>query len=245
MKMIRLATVCLLLLSAVACKQKAGNNTGINATDTVKKAIIKPDSSPKENTTRQKKDVNAKFLTYNDDGDYYLLLAQHGDSTISFINDDADRSLNRGDSIKIFWKDDTITMAGDDEMPVSAKRITSIRKIADGPVTLFKKSYGRQMKYTWAPEENFSDYYLDKIYKLVEYYLATTKTELLLRSIKAKEAINYSLESQERDGRRYTMIGIAVPGTHGSNIVQWLYVDDETSQLFEYDLGNDKLMPVR
>ncbi|MCD8741012.1 hypothetical protein LT679_10400 [Mucilaginibacter roseus] len=238
--MLKLVTVCSLLMCAVACKQKTDKKTS-SAADT----ITKQDSTPKETVNQQPKYINARFLNYNDDGDYFILLAQHADSSISFINDDGDRSLNRGDSIEVLWKDDNITMAGDDEIPVPAKRIISIRKIADGPVTLFKKSYGRQIKYTWAPEESFSEYYLDKIYKLVEYYLATTKTELLLRSIKAKEAINYSLESQEREGRQYTMIGIAVPGTNGSNIVQWLYVDDETSQLFEYDLGNDKLIPVK
>jgi len=56
------------------------------------------------------------------------------------------------------------------------------------------------------------------------------------------EELTYSVESRERNGRNYNVIGIAPAGPNGSNIVQWLYVGEENDRIYEYDLPGDKLV---
>lgn len=61
-------------------------------------------------------------------------------------------------------------------------------------------------------------------------------------AIKKREELTYSIESAERKGQRYRVIGIAPIGPNGSNIVQWLYVEEEKGRVYEYDLPGDKLV---
>ncbi len=200
------------------------------------------DTTPKPEKAPAYQQETMTFVAYNDDSDYSQLLAKKGTEVNYFVYDDENRDLQRGDKILIKWKRGTITIAGDGETPAAADIIVSVRKLADGPVSIFKKRYGKLLKYTWAPKEGYSEYYLDKVYKLVEYYVANTQNELISRAIDRKEQLTYSMESADKDGKKYTMIGIAVPGAQGSNIVQWLYIDKESDELFEYDLGEDKLV---
>jgi hypothetical protein len=186
--------------------------------------------------------ADMKFVAYNDDGDYYLLSARKGDSTYDFINNIDDRSLNKGDLISITWKRGTIYIAGEGETPAQADLITSVKKTGDGAVSKFRITYAKKLKYTWAPEENYSQSYLDKLYLQVEYYLATTENELLQLHLGKNDELTYSIEQQEKSNRMYTVIGIAAESEHHSSIIQWLYLDVERDQLYEYDLPNNKLL---
>ncbi|UEG53098.1 hypothetical protein LLH06_19320 [Mucilaginibacter daejeonensis] len=234
-------TLLAMVISMVACKPKPAQVTtdqqdSTTTTTTVKDTIVKASKTP------EYKQDQMTFVAYDDDGDYAQLFAKKGGDLYNFINEGEDRSLLRGDQIQIKWKRDTITIAGDGESPEPADVIVSVRKIADGAVSKFRKRYDKPVKYTWAPKEGYSQYYLDKVYKLVEYYLANTQSELIRRAIGQKEELTYSMESADKDGKKYTMIGVAVPGTQGSNIVQWLYIDKESHELYEYDMGEDKLV---
>lgn len=183
------------------------------------------------------------FVKYVDDGDYFQLLASKDGSTSSFINEtDSTRNLNRGDQIQVTWKDGTITIPGDNDAEMPAQLIISIKKTGDGPVTAFRNEYGKKLRYTWSPDEEFTSSYLDKVYLLTEYYLTQTKNPLLQAAIKNREELTYSVESRERNGRNYNVIGIAPAGPNGSNIVQWLYVGEENDRIYEYDLPGDKLV---
>ncbi len=228
-----------IVISMVACKPKPAQVTTRqqdSTTTTVKDTIAKGSK------IAEYKQDQMVFIAYDDDGDYAQLFAKKSGDLYNFINEGEDRSLLRGDQIQIKWRRDTITIAGDGESPEPADVIVSVRKLADGAVSKFKKRYDEPVKYTWAPKEGYSQYYLDKVYKLVEYYLANTQNELICRAIGQKEELTYSMESADKDGKKYTMIGIAVPGTQGSNIVQWLYIDKESDEVYEYDLGEDKLV---
>jgi hypothetical protein len=184
-----------------------------------------------------------KFVNYNDDGDYFLLIAQKGDSTYSFINNnDENRSLNRGDLIEVTWKKGTITIAGDGDTPADADMLISVKKTGDGPVSKFRNSYGKKIKYTWPEDESYSQSYLDNLYRLVEYYLSNTKVPLLQHHINKKDDLSYSVEQQLKGNREYTTIGIATTNEHSVNTIQWLYYDNEHDKLFEYDLPSDALV---
>lgn len=186
------------------------------------------------------------FMEYQDDGDHLQLLAQIGDSTISLINEtDTSRNLNRGDRIRVTWKYGTITIPGDNDAEMTAQLMLSIKKIGDGPVSEFRRTYGRKLKYTWSTDEEFTSSYLDKIYLLTEYYLTQTKNPLLQASIKNGDEITYSIESNKKDDRNYRVIGIAPAGPNGSNIVQWLYVDEESGKSYEYNLAENSLIAFK
>ncbi len=184
------------------------------------------------------------FVKYIDDGDYFQLLAQKGDSTLSFINEtDSSRNLSRGDKIRVTWKDGTVTLPGDGDAEVPAQLLFSVKKIAEGPVSAFRKTYGKKLRYTWSPDEEFTPSYLDKVYLIVEYYLTQTKNPLLQAAVKNRDEITYSIETRERNNRSYKVIGIAPVGENGSHIVQWLYIDEENDRIYEYDLPEDDLVP--
>lgn len=186
-----------------------------------------------------------QFVSYEDDGDYFQFIALKGDTLISLINSDvSDRNLNRGDVIQVSWKMGTITVAGDGDTEMPAKILISVDKVRDGVVSKFRKSYAKKLKYTLTPDQNYSNGYKDKIYLIVEYYLATTQNKLLTHFIKKQEQLSYSIEEQSRHNRAYTMIGIG-GGEQQSSPVQWLYIDNENYQLYEYDLANDELIPYR
>ncbi len=216
---------------------------------TKKTEPVNPDSASTQTAVKKKQDgkqthvAQMTFVEYLEDGDYSQLLARQGDSTSVFINEkDTTRSLNRGDNIKITWKNGTITLPGDNDAEVPARLLVSLKKTVDGPVSGFRKTYAKKLKYTWSTDEQYTSTYLDKLYLLTEYYLAKTQNPLLQIAIKNREEITYSIESRERDGRSYKVIGIAPVGPNGSNIVQWLFIDEEQNNLYEYDLPEDKLV---
>lgn len=200
-----------------------------------------------ENRNKDKKNTYLKntfvFNSYDDNGDYTLLNAQNGNDSYSFINDkNDDRSLLRGDICEIEWEKDTIYIAGDGETPEIADWLVSIKKIKDGNVSKFRKAYKKELKYHWSEEKKYSKNYLDEIYLLVEYYIANSKNELIKHSIKTKEQLEYSIEERFENNRHYEMLGIGYTFDHRFSIMQWIYIDRETKQIYEYDLSNERLI---
>ncbi|WP_412469272.1 hypothetical protein [Pedobacter sp. KLB.chiD] len=216
---------------------------------TEKQEPVKQNPAPKQPVAEQKQDNHHEhvdqmaFVEYLDDGDYFQILARKGDSTFCFINEtDNNRDLNRGDQIQVIWKKGTVTVPGDNDSEMPALLLLSVKKLGDGPVTSFRNTYGKKLKYTWSTDEEFTTSYLNKVYQLTEYYLTQTKNPLLQAAIKKRDQLTYSIESAERNGQQYRVIGIAPVGPNGSTIVQWLYVGEEDGRIYEYDLPQDKLI---
>lgn len=229
----------LFVLACVSCRSDTQKNTKTVITDTVKKAV---EVKKRVDGQSQNKTV-AEFVEYNDDGDYFLLTARRKNEILSFINDNNDdRSLLRGDMIEVLWKTDTIYIAGDGDTPQQAEKIISLKKLKNGNVSKFRKTYNKPLKYHWPEGEDYSKSYLDKLYTLVEYYVANTKNEQLQLLVKNRNEINYSIEKQTRGDKEYVLIGIATTEEHHINTVQWLYLDNEQDKLYEYDLVNDNLV---
>lgn len=187
-----------------------------------------------------------EFIDYNDNGDYMLLNAKKGNTLYSFINDkNDDRSLLRGDQIEINWKWDTIYIAGDGETPELAEWLISVRKVKDGNVSVFRKTYNKQIAYYWSEDCDFSADFKDKLYSLVEYYLANSGNELVKMHIKSKDDLIYSIEQREQNGKEYIVLGVSNDMKDHTSIIQWLYYNPNTDKLYEYDLGKDKLKEFR
>ncbi len=220
------------------------------------KKVSKTIDLKKVNTVLLKKEIEVQekinidtlsFLDYNDDGDYMLLNAKKGNDYYGFINDkNDDRSYLKGDLIEIKWKNDTIYIAGDGETPEIADWIISTRKIIDGNVSIFRKTYKKQLKFNWSKENNYSQGYLDKLYLLVEDYIANSKVETIKLSIKNKDQLEYSIEQQNRNGEEYTVLGISYIFEHKLITLKWLYYENgDRPKLYEYDLPNDELIELK
>lgn len=182
-----------------------------------------------------------EFIGYNDDGDYSLMNVKEG----SFIYKWEKTKVNdfcRGDILSVKWKMDSIWIAGDGETLDFAEIGFEVKKIEDGKVSKFRKKYKEPLSYHHNYQER-TDWFFDKIYLIVEYYIANSKNVLFNNYENIK--IEYSIEDNNKDGKDgkdYYLIGIYDNTSHQNSIIQWLYIDSETYELFEYDLPNDKLI---
>ena len=61
-------------------------------------------------------------------------------------------------------------------------------------------------------------------------------------TIKTKEQLEYSIEERIENNRDYEMLGIGYTFEHRFSIMQWIYIDRETKQIYEYDLPNERLI---
>ncbi len=229
----------LLLFSCIENNKKESRKIDLEKANTV--------SLKKEIEVQEKINIDTlSFLDYNDEGDYMLLNAKKGNDIYGFINDkNGDRSYLKGDLIEIKWKKDTIYIAGDGETPEIAEWIISTKKIIDGNVSIFRKTYKKQLKFNWSKENNYSPSYLDKLYLLVEDFIVNSKVETIKLSIKNKDQLEYSIEQQSRNGEEYTVLGISYIFEHRLNTLKWLYYENENQRLYEYDLPNDKLIELK
>lgn len=225
----------LILIFCFSCTPSEPKNHSADEaeTKTVRQTAAKKDSVKQD---------TVEFISYNDDYDYSQLNGKKGKDEITFVNDNNnDRSFLCGDLIAIEWKNDSVYIAGDGDTPQNAQWLVSAKKIKDGNVSKFRKEYGKPLKYYYSKENEFSDSYLDHLYKLAEYYIANSKKDLIKLSIKNREDLAYSIEKKTRDDKEYYVLGIYTESEHKISPFQWLYIDPETDKIFEYDLPNDRL----
>ena len=192
------------------------------------------DSSMKENsfTKTSKKEESLKdnfeFVEYNDEGDNNLLYAKKEGKGYEFITSNIDYSnLFRGDICEIQWKKDTVYLAGDNEYAQIINQLVSIKKIQDGNLSKFIKTYNKELKYHWNGDDGYSDGYLNKLYLVAQYYIANSKNESIKSRVKQKEEIEYSIEEQTMNNRVYEVLGIGYSFESHFTLMQWIYFDIE------------------
>lgn len=185
-----------------------------------------------------------EYVDYDANGDYALFTIKKGNEVVALqTNFEGSDKFRRGDILKITWKMDSTFIAGEGEKLDFTEWLINAEKVKDGNVSLFKKKYTKPIKYTWAEGEEYSQGFKDYLYTLVEYYLANSKKDLVKAHLKNPDTeFVYSIEDRQKDGRSYTVLGIANEFEHHTSIIQWLYLDSETRKLYEYDLANDKLV---
>ena len=188
-------------------------------------------------------DDTVEFINFDGNGDYALFTVQKNKKLISFYTDLADaKTFKRGDLLDVAWKMDTIYEAGEGEKLEFAEWLVNAKKVKDGNVSLFRKKHSKPIKY-YSEKEDFTTDFKDYLYEQVEFYLANSNNELVKSAIKDPKAdLSYSIEEKDRDGRSYILLGISNDFEHHTNIIQWLYLDNENRKLYEYDLPNDKLV---
>lgn len=185
------------------------------------------------------------FDKYNDNGDYLLLIAYKKDNIFSFVNTKEDRSLLKGDVVKITWKEDRILSPVESEKAESANWIVTLKKIKNGTVSNFRNTYKKEISYYYDTTLTYSQSYLNDLYLITEYYIANSQNKLLKHLIENNYAIQYSIEQQTRNKQEYTVLGISSETEHRVSTIQWLYYNVEKDLLYEYDLINDTLIAFK
>ncbi len=187
-----------------------------------------------------------QFMSFNNDSDYRLFFARKKKEKVSLIYDlisDNKFDFIRGDEIEIKWKMDSIWIAGDGETLDFSEWLIRAEKIKEGEVSQFRKNYGKPIKYI-NHHESYSESYLDHLNKLVEYYIANSKQELVKAHINNpdKAEFIYSIDERKENEKTYTILGVSSNFESHTSIIQWLYYDLDKGILYEYDLANDKLI---
>lgn len=185
----------------------------------------------------------AEFVMFDTGGDYSYFVIKKDNKTIGLTsNIQEELNYTRGDIFEVKWKIDSSFVAGDGERLEYTEWFISAKKVKDGSVSLFRKKYTKQLKYTWSGEIEYGTEFKDYLYDVVEYYLANSTQELIKSHIKGNSDLTYSIEERKEKDRNYIVLGIATEFEHRTSIIQWLYIDVEDRKLYEYDLGNDKLV---
>ncbi len=187
-----------------------------------------------------------KFISYNDDFDYFFLNVKDSkDSLLTFIHNTKDViNYLKDDIVEITWKHDTITMAGDNSIKEAVKLLISSKKIKDGSVSRFRKTYKKKLFYTVLNENEFSTSFLDTIYLAVEYYIANTENKLIKYTVKEREKISFSIENTKRNKKPYLLLQITSSFEHKTIPLKSLYYGLDENKLYDYDIINDTLVEV-
>ncbi|QCX38141.1 hypothetical protein FF125_06755 [Aureibaculum algae] len=244
-----------LLLSCKENVEKEKEKENKNSNEEVSKdsivtqeaATIKDTLTVKEKVTKQPNTIyidTLDFVSYNDDGDYYLLHANKGSDALSFINSKIeDRDFLKGDIIEIKWIKDTIYIAGEGDTPMLTEVIVNSKKIKDGNISKFRKQYTKKLINTAPEENNYTQSFLEHSYSVVEYYIANTTNEFIKQSVQNNEQLGYSIETQTKNDKEYSVFGIFNTFEEKTNTLQWLYYEyNDNTKLYEYDLPNDELI---
>lgn len=251
---------CLAFLLAVAsCKQKseanatkvntASNENTLSQNDTITKPDSKDLSSllrPNEKLKLQKiYSDEAEYIEYDGMGDYPFFNVKKNKELVSLATNFEDApKFGRGDILLLKWKIDTVYIAGESEALNFTEWLVDVKKVKDGNVSLFRKSYKKPIKY-YSDKGSYSDDLKDYLYTQVEYYLVNSKNESIKTALKNPESISYSIEEKDKDGQSYYVLGISDDFEKHTNIIQWLYFNNDTRTLYEYDVPNDKLIEFK
>lgn len=234
MKTYKLSYIIIIVL-LISCQNKESKDSTVNE-----------NSLPKTSKKAESLKDNFEFVEYNNEGDNNLLYAKKEGKDYDFITVDIDcGNLLRGDICEIQWKKDTVYLAGDDETAQIINQLVSIKKIQEGNLSKFIKTYNKELKYHWAGDEDYSDDYLNKLYLVAQYYIANSKNESIKSRVKHKEEIEYSIEEETMNNRVYEVLGIGYSFESHFTLMQWVYFDVENHKIYEYDLPNDKLIEFK
>lgn len=87
----------------------------------------------------------------------------------------------------------------------------------------------------------FSENYMKRIGKLVEYYLDKTTLNAVKSQIENPNAkLGYSIEQTEWEGVIYTQIGLYNRPKDNISTFLWLFYNPKTQQLYEFDVPKNK-----
>ncbi|MBF4505251.1 hypothetical protein IRZ83_01135 [Flavobacterium sp. JLP] len=184
-----------------------------------------------------------EYVEFDNNGDFPLFSVQKNKKLVGLVSNSEDApKFKRGDVLELKWKMDTLYVAGESEELNFSEWMISAKKVKDGNVSLFLKKYKKPIKYS-STKEDYTDGFKDYLYTQVEYYLANSKQELVKTAIKNPDAdLSYSIEEKDKEGHIFYVLGISNDFEHHTNIIQWIYIDSNNNQLYEYDLPNDKLV---
>ncbi|WP_448606512.1 hypothetical protein [Paenimyroides ceti] len=172
---------------------------------------------------------NANYLFYHLKKDHKIRTFMNRSKALS--------DIYRSDILEIQWK-----YEGEGDLNQNAI-LVSLKKIGDGSVSKFRKKYPKPLSYHWSGEVPYDRDFLDGIYRNVEYYLANSKNKLIQLHLQNTDAqLGYSIEEAQKEHKSYVLIGIFNRFENRENMLQWLYIDTQNQEIYEYDLPEDRLI---
>jgi hypothetical protein len=105
---------------------------------------------------------------------------------------------------------------------------------------MFRTQHKNELKY-YNLNASYNVLSSDKLYLDVEYYIANTTNPLIKNAVKDQQSLAFSLEDRSWNDRAYNVIRIFQTFDNKQTTLQWLFVSQETFQIYEYDLPNDTL----
>lgn len=155
-----------------------------------------------------------EYAGYNSDGDYYCLLVNKDGKTFWLIDgcpEETTSALNRGDSVEVSWKIDTVRIAGDGDRPEMTEWAVNIDKTGEGKVSLLRKRLSQPPELRCSGTDDtprFSESYLSDLRDSVEYYMANFMEEEVGKVLDDDPSVNFYCTLNKHEGESVYFINI-------------------------------------
>lgn len=155
-----------------------------------------------------------EYIGYNGDSDYYRILVNKNGETFWLVDgcsEEATSVLNRGDSVEVRWKIDSIWIAGDDDRLEMDEWAVNIDKTEEGKLSLFRKRLSKPVELRCNEEDetmDLSESYLYDLRDSVEYYMANFMQEEVREVLDDDPSATFICTINKYDGDPYYYINI-------------------------------------
>ena len=218
---IQLTVAIALVILIFACTGKTVKQKIPSSVDSTVKTKVTPSII---GDTAQKLDQSAKYegslhrsaglyIDIDANGDNELLIVAQGKDTVYYIlENSSDLKLQRGDSIRVSWKNGSYRPAGDPEYPVKATFARSYELVKPGKLSKAIKA-GMPKINSYYYDDQTSDYAKGMVHNAVKFYLVnTTQPDIRAEMDNNKRNLLYTVERKNIKDREAWIISIHVDG---------------------------------
>ncbi|MGV6943792.1 hypothetical protein [Sphingobacterium kyonggiense] len=192
----------------------------------------------------QENNNKAVFQEYLRLGEFNHFTVREGDSIINYLYGDkfefGEMPL-RGDTLVLFWHLDSICHA--DGNLHQAKRLKKFTMVKEGRSHAFLKQENGKVSMAYRGKFRDPDY-LGFLRNWVIFYIAYSNQDLIKQNVKDMNITwIFHIDDVKKKNINYTRLQLVVQEIQGNaRTVQWLYVNPENRQLYEYDVAKNKLL---
>ncbi|RZM28686.1 MAG: hypothetical protein EOO88_07970 [Pedobacter sp.] len=153
------------------------------------------------------------YIDIDANGDNELLIVAQGKDTLYYIlESSSDLKLQRGDSIRVSWRNGSYRPAGDPEYPVKATFALEYGLIKPGKLSTALKAGMPKINYYYYDDQT-SDYAKGMVHNAVKYYLVSTaQPDIRAEMDNNKRNLLYTVERKTIKDREAWVISIHVDG---------------------------------
>ncbi len=209
------------------------------------------DKHEEEETGGQKDKIHTDTFEYFDYSglyDYPFFIVKKDNQNFTLLDDCStgkNMALNRGDSVEIQWKTDSMRVAGDDKVSSMNQWAVNIKKTGDGKLSVFRKTNNKPRSYIFM-ENNQPLEYQTPLINEVEYFLANTTDKNIrqyLNDEKGDIQIYISRYGKEETGKGYPTVTARIDNYDKSErtlIQLGIELDNEIYERIYYRFDKEK-----